>query len=368
MKLLFISRTVNVREFTGVSVATRSQYQIVQSIVGIQNCYLYNVVHERKGLCAKLINFAIYKRYAGMSIPEENKIIHQIKSEGFDMVYLDSSLWGFLAERIKKETPVRLYVFCQDIETHRLRTIIVNHLRNLQLKSFFLTIMLLLLAHVNEKRAVIYADSVFNFSSRDATIMHSKYGRKSTEIIPLFISDKDPDFSAKPKQIYDEGYMSLLFVGVGNYEPNVSGVKWFAKEVLPFIDARLYIVGRGTEKLEDEFKKITDKVRIMGEVSSLDGYYIDADAVVVPLFSGGGMKVKTLEALMYGKTIFGTEEAFQGFELDFQRVGGICNDSQDFIEQLSKCKPQKYNEYSRNVFLKKYCVHAVRDKFSRILE
>lgn len=38
--------------------------------------------------------------------------------------------------------------------------------------------------------------------------------------------------------------------------------------------------------------------------------------MVMPIFSGSGMKVKTAEALMYGKFLIGTKEAFEGYEID----------------------------------------------------
>jgi hypothetical protein len=36
------------------------------------------------------------------------------------------------------------------------------------------------------------------------------------------------------------------------------------------------------------------------------------------------MKVKTCESLMFGKNIFATTEAFEGYELDYDKVGALC--------------------------------------------
>ena len=41
------------------------------------------------------------------------------------------------------------------------------------------------------------------------------------------------------------------------------------------------------------------------------------------------MKVKTCEALMFGKNIIGTKEAFEGYELDYQKVGAMCNTKEE---------------------------------------
>ncbi len=39
------------------------------------------------------------------------------------------------------------------------------------------------------------------------------------------------------------------------------------------------------------------------------------DYIISPIFVGGGMKVKTCEALMYGKNIIGTSESFEGYDI-----------------------------------------------------
>ena len=55
----------------------------------------------------------------------------------------------------------------------------------------------------------------------------------------------------------------------------------------------------------------------------------EGKSVTSEVETGSGMKVKTCEALMYGKNILGTDEAFEGYELDTARVGGRCNNAED---------------------------------------
>lgn len=43
------------------------------------------------------------------------------------------------------------------------------------------------------------------------------------------------------------------------------------------------------------------------------------------------MKTKTAEALMYGKTIIGTKEAFEGYVLD-EKAMKLCSNAQEFID------------------------------------
>jgi hypothetical protein len=60
---------------------------------------------------------------------------------------------------------------------------------------------------------------------------------------------------------------------------------------------------------------------------------------------------------MYGKTIFGTDEAFEGYD-KLEKTNWICNTANDFIQKINEyfAKEQsKINEYSRCVFINNYC-------------
>ena len=47
--------------------------------------------------------------------------------------------------------------------------------------------------------------------------------------------------------------------------------------------------------------------------------------MLFPIFEGSGMKLKTCEALMFGKNIIGTPEAFAGYDIDdYTNVGACC--------------------------------------------
>jgi hypothetical protein len=82
------------------------------------------------------------------------------------------------------------------------------------------------------------------------------------------------------------------------------------------------------------------------------------------------MKVKTCSALMYGKNILGTSEAFEGYTLDFDAIGSKCNTAALFIEAIknfSKHKQLKYNEYSRNLYKKNYTDSVAEKLFNEMI-
>ncbi|MGL5055420.1 MAG: hypothetical protein ACRC54_07100, partial [Fusobacteriaceae bacterium] len=71
----------------------------------------------------------------------------------------------------------------------------------------------------------------------------------------------------------------------------------------------------------------------------------------------------SVEALMFGKTLIGTEEALTGIE------GGIlANTPEEFIEAITNLKKQKFNEESRLSYLKNYSFDAVLNKMKEVLQ
>ena len=57
---------------------------------------------------------------------------------------------------------------------------------------------------------------------------------------------------------------------------------------------------------------------------------------------------------MYGKNIIGSTETFEGYNVDTQKVGGLCNTAEEYIQCLQHYINHpipKVNNYSREIFL-----------------
>jgi len=227
-----------------------------------------------------------------------DKIIHE---NNIEHVFIDASYMGNLSRIIKTQYPsIIVTTFFHDI---------VGELSyKWMLKKPLHTLPFVMNMIFNEKQAVKYSDNLITLNNRDTQLLYKIYRKKVSVEMPIILDDH---YSFK--EYKDEGY--LLFVGVDHY-PNVDGIRWFIKDVLPFIeDKNLVIVGRGMEKYRAEFESLCTKVSVQGTVDCLEKYYLNASLVVAPIFSGGGMKVKVAEALMYGKIVIGASEAFQGYDL-----------------------------------------------------
>ncbi len=112
---------------------------------------------------------------------------------------------------------------------------------------------------------------------------------------------------------------TILHLGTMFWPPNVAGVLWFARQVLPLIwqqmpEARFVVVGKNPPA--DVRDLAADpRIQVTGYVADPQPYLQAADVFVVPLHSGGGMRVKILDAWLWGLPIISTPIGAEGIEL-----------------------------------------------------
>lgn len=122
-----------------------------------------------------------------------------------------------------------------------------------------------------------------------------------------------------PTQPSGEGQRSgpptLMFVGLLDYMPNHDAVDWFLAEAWPRVrrempDARFLIVGSGEERTVAPWRGVPG-VELTGFVEDIAEAYARADVCVVPLRSGAGANIKTLEPYQYGRMVVATPLAIE---------------------------------------------------------
>ena len=132
---------------------------------------------------------------------------------------------------------------------------------------------------------------------------------------------------------------SVLYVGAFRHEPNVDAMLFFVNQVLPLLleeirEAHLYIVGSSpTPEIlaMDDHPAIT----VTGFVPDLREYYARAQAVVVPVRTGVGIRGKVLEAWACGKPVVGTPLAFQGIRAVHGRNALVAETPKEFAIWIS---------------------------------
>jgi glycosyltransferase involved in cell wall biosynthesis len=287
--------------------------------------------------------------------------LQAIKAENVGKVFVDGSNLGGIVKVIKQRLPhVEVCTFFHNVEA-RFFWGALKQAKTLR------ALAVLLVNYLAERNSVHYSDKLICLSQRDSLLLHKVYARSATHVSPIALQDKLP---ARSKLVPIEPPEKFaLFVG-GAFYANKAGISWFVKHVAPRVKIKTYIVGRGFEDLKEELK-IDGRVEVVGAVDNLDQWYQNAHIVIAPIFDGSGMKTKVAEALMFGKKIIGTTEAFSGYEDIASRVGWQCESASDFIKAIEQAQDLpwvSFNTELRVIYERMYSFVAARDRLSMILD
>jgi glycosyltransferase involved in cell wall biosynthesis len=136
--------------------------------------------------------------------------------------------------------------------------------------------------------------------------------------------------AAVPPLDRQRGAQGILMLGGLHWPPNADAARWFVREVWPLVraqvpGAQLFVVGA---RPPDDIKALGDfsgierpeqahgaPVVVTGYVNDPQEFIRGSAALVVPLRSGGGMRVKIVEALQWGLPIVSTTIGCEGINV-----------------------------------------------------
>jgi len=164
-----------------------------------------------------------------------------------------------------------------------------------------------------ERRWLRRANHVTCCSERDRQILKQIAGR-----VPVTVVDNGVD----PELVtFDDGPGTddlVVFVGGMGYAPNADAARVLIEQVMPALrrrrpGARLKIVGK--DPSAELLAAQSDDVEVTGKVADVGPYLRSAAVTVMPLRTGGGTRLKVLEAMAAGTPIVATKIAIEGLEL-----------------------------------------------------
>jgi glycosyltransferase involved in cell wall biosynthesis len=126
----------------------------------------------------------------------------------------------------------------------------------------------------------------------------------------------------------------VLFLGRMDYGPNVDGVRHLIEDILPHVrsqDAELWVVGANPPPLVSKLaERASLSVKVTGTVPETAPYLESARLMAVSLRSGGGTRLKILEALARGVPVVTTTLGGEGLGLEHGREALIADDPTEF--------------------------------------
>lgn len=173
----------------------------------------------------------------------------------------------------------------------------------------------LLMAH--EAQVAARARASLFVSAAEARLFERETGAARVAVVENGIDTEffAPDAAVAPAGL---GPALILFTGQMDYRPNIDGVTWFARTVLPRIraarpEAEFVIVGRSPSESVRALGRM-EGVRVTGEVADVRGWLAEAGVVVAPLLLARGIQNKVLEGMAMARPVVASSEAAEGID------------------------------------------------------
>jgi len=113
--------------------------------------------------------------------------------------------------------------------------------------------------------------------------------------------------------------LSVAFIGSYSYAPNIDAADYLIRSIWPLIrqkvpDASLFIVGAKPEMIPS-YGSSHDGVTFTGFAEDMNQLYRHVRVIACPIRSGGGTRIKIIEAAAYGKAVVATPFSAGGLDL-----------------------------------------------------
>jgi glycosyltransferase involved in cell wall biosynthesis len=169
-----------------------------------------------------------------------------------------------------------------------------------------------------EHRLLDTPKALVHISQEDLELSDKIYGTHPGIVFPPSAEeDMEQPITPAPK-----GKLKVGMIASYQWFPNKQALVQFLDEVLPAIraanvPAEFLIAGRGAEDMEG--KMSAKGVCYVGYVESAKQFLDDCNVVLVPTFSGGGVKLKTITAMARGRALLSTEHGIRGTFLEDEK-------------------------------------------------
>ncbi len=171
--------------------------------------------------------------------------------------------------------------------------------------------------------AIDAAEEARALATYDAVIaIHAREAEKLRHLVPSTLILEVPHGLSMPKIPYAPGPASeerplrLGFLG-GRDESNLHALDWLVDRVWPRLtealggSVELHVAGPICSVWK---APPSEGIRLWGQVDSIDEFWPEIDVALNPVRFGSGLKIKSVEALAYGRPLLTTSTGAQGLE------------------------------------------------------
>jgi glycosyltransferase involved in cell wall biosynthesis len=193
-----------------------------------------------------------------------------------------------------------------------------------------------------------YFDYIITIQSNEYRKVNFRLGQKKTLLVPYAVDSKRRNIR---KEIVNIG-----FVG-SEYQPNVVSVNWFVTYVWPSVSDNnnslvFNIYGRVCNRINPKIVESNHSINLHGFCNEVSVVYEESDILVNPVFFGGGLKIKNIEALGNGLPLITTTHGSSGLERGINSAFLVADTPSEFITAMNNLITEEdtRNQLCNNAF------------------
>jgi glycosyltransferase involved in cell wall biosynthesis len=213
---------------------------------------------------------------------------------------------------------------------------------------------------------------VIAVSEMDAALMRDWFGVKRADAVPTGV---DADYFQVRGPVPPAA--DLVFVGSLDWAPNIDGIDWFQREVLPLIlqrkpDCSVAIVGRKPPRAIQELSTRYPGIQVTGTVPDVRPWLWGSKVSIVPLRVGGGTRLKIFEAMAAGIPVVSTRIGAEGLGARDGDTIRIADTPESFAGACialldSAAERERLRDRALQMVTEQYSWEAVASAFDRLL-
>lgn len=268
---------------------------------------------------------------ARANVPRFTRLLRRtLRYDSFDVIQLDSTAVGRYLPLVRQLAPqARIVLDARDIdyltrERHQGGEPGVKpqrrHGESERLRKF-------------EQSLWRQCDAVVTLSEADGRLVATCGPSQSVWVVPNGVDTRVFSFIPRPAHA-----LNLMFLGCFRQEENVAGLTFFCDHVWPLVRQRfpqvgLEVVG-GNPPERVLFYDGRHGIRIHGQVPDVRQIMDGCLAMVVPLFSGGRVRLRVLEAFAGGLPVIATRAGCEGIDVREGRHVLFAETPEAFVDAI----------------------------------
>jgi glycosyltransferase involved in cell wall biosynthesis len=304
------------------------------------------------------LSYILYRFFNSKTLAQLQSVIDK---QDIEVVLFESIYTGVYARWLN--APVKL-LKAHNIEHQIWNDLIYNESSYIKKVAFKLATRKL---KQNEESIASEVNTVITYTTEDA-VFFSELPVK-TKVIPL-----NSPFADNPKMKNYTNHVSFFHLAAMDWLPNIEGLEWLISKVWPVFtnknkDTHLYIAGKN---MPEKFKQLPDLSIIYNVVNNAEDFMLSKGVMLVPLFSGSGIRVKIVEGMSLGLCIICTSKAAKGIPVSHKTNILIADTPEEFAELMLECvkNPSLVSQIGRSAkeFAKEYfSLNAIAEKWNEVL-